>query len=218
MKHRHFTALLLLAFSWGLSPATSAQTAAKAPLPVVLIVGDSLSAEYGLRRGSGWVALLQAEIDRQGPAARVVNASISGDTTSGGRSRLPALLRQHQPAVVVIELGGNDALRGLPLAMTQENLNDMVRQSKASGARVLLLGMEMPPNYGAQYSEAFKRVYTQVAKTQSVVLVPFFLTGVADAADPLALFQSDRIHPNEQAQPIMLRNVWPRLRRLLAPR
>ena len=218
MKHRHVTALLLLAFSWGLSPATSAQTAAKAPLPVVLIVGDSLSAEYGLRRGSGWVALLQAEIDRQGPAARVVNASISGDTTSGGRSRLPALLRQHQPAVVVIELGGNDALRGLPLAMTQENLNDMVRQSKAAGARVLLLGMEMPPNYGAQYSEAFKRVYTQVAKTQSVALVPFFLTGVADAADPLALFQSDRIHPNEQAQPIMLRNVWPRLRRLLAPR
>jgi acyl-CoA thioesterase-1 len=184
----------------------------------VLIVGDSLSAEYGLRRGSGWVALLQAEIDRQGPAARVVNASISGDTTSGGRSRLPALLRQHQPAVVVIELGGNDALRGLPLTMTQDNLSEMTRQSKAAGARVLLLGMEMPPNYGAQYSEAFKRVYTQVAKTQSVALVPFFLTGVADAPDPLGLFQSDRIHPNEQAQPIMLRNVWPALRRLLAPR
>ena len=185
---------------------------------MVLIVGDSLSAEYGLRRGSGWVALLQAEIDRQGPAARVVNASISGDTTSGGRSRLPALLRQHQPAVVVIELGGNDALRGLPLTMTQDNLSEMTRQSKAAGARVLLLGMEMPPNYGAQYSEAFKRVYTQVAKTQSVALVPFFLTDVADAPDPLALFQSDRIHPNEQAQPIMLRNVWPALRRLLAPR
>ena len=209
---------MLLAFSWGLSPATWAQTAAKNPLPVVLIVGDSLSAEYGLRRGSGWVALLQAEIDRQGPAARVVNASISGDTTSGGRSRLPALLRQHQPAVVVIELGGNDALRGLPLTMTQDNLNDMARQSKAAGARVLLLGMEMPPNYGAQYSEAFKRVYTQVAQAQSVALVPFFLTGVADAKDPLALFQSDRIHPNEQAQPIMLRNVWPALRRLLASR
>ena len=195
-----------------------AQAAAQANTPVVLIVGDSLSAEYGLRRGSGWVALLQTQIDTQGPAARVVNASISGDTTSGGRSRLPALLRQHQPQVVVIELGGTDALRGLPLTMTQDNLNEMTRQSKAAGARVLLLGMEMPPNYGAQYSEAFKRVYTQVAKTQSVALVPFFLTGVADAPDPLALFQSDRIHPNEQAQPIMLRNVWPALRRLLAPR
>ncbi len=195
-----------------------AQSAAKAPSPVVLIVGDSLSAEYGLRRGSGWVALLQAEIDRQGPPARVVNASISGDTTSGGRSRLPALLRQHQPAVVVIELGGNDALRGLPLSMTQDNLSEMTRLSKAAGARVLLLGMEMPPNYGAKYGAAFKRLYSDVAKAQSVALVPFFLAGVADGPDPLALFQSDRIHPNEQAQPIMVRNVWPVLRRLLQPR
>lgn len=195
-----------------------AQSAAKAPSPVVLIVGDSLSAEYGLRRGSGWVALLQAEIDRQGPPARVVNASISGDTTSGGRSRLPALLRQHQPAVVVIELGGNDALRGLPLSMTQDNLSEMTHLSKAAGARVLLLGMEMPPNYGAKYGAAFKRLYSDVAKAQSVALVPFFLAGVADGPDPLALFQSDRIHPNEQAQPIMVRNVWPVLRRLLQPR
>jgi acyl-CoA thioesterase I len=218
LKHRHFTALLLLAVSWGLSPMAWAQSAAKAPSPVVLIVGDSLSAEYGLRRGSGWVALLQAEIDRQGPPARVVNASISGDTTSGGRSRLPALLRQHQPTVVVIELGGNDALRGLPLTMTQDNLSEMTRLSKAAGARVLLLGMEMPPNYGAKYGAAFKRLYSDVAKAQSVALVPFFLAGVADGPDPLALFQSDRIHPNEQAQPIMVRNVWPVLRRLLQPR
>ena len=217
MKHRHFNALLLLAVSWGFCFGAQAQTPSSNS-PVVLIVGDSLSAEYGLRRGSGWVALLQAELDRQGPAARVVNASISGDTTSGGRSRLAALLRQHRPQVVVIELGGNDALRGLPLTMTQDNLSDMTRQAKAAGARVLLLGMEMPPNYGTQYSEAFKRVYTQVAKTQSVALVPFFLTGVADAKDPLALFQSDRIHPNEQAQPIMMRNVWPALRRLLPSR
>jgi acyl-CoA thioesterase-1 len=217
LKHRHFNALLLLAVSWGFCFGAQAQTPSSNS-PVVLIVGDSLSAEYGLRRGSGWVALLQAELDRQGPAARVVNASISGDTTSGGRSRLAALLRQHRPQVVVIELGGNDALRGLPLTMTQDNLSDMTRQAKAAGARVLLLGMEMPPNYGTQYSEAFKRVYTQVAKTQSVALVPFFLTGVADAKDPLALFQSDRIHPNEQAQPIMMRNVWPALRRLLPSR
>jgi acyl-CoA thioesterase-1 len=217
LKHRHFNALLLLAVSWGFCFGAQAQTPSSNS-PVVLIVGDSLSAEYGLRRGSGWVALLQAELDRQGPAARVVNASISGDTTSGGRSRLAALLRQHRPQVVVIELGGNDALRGLPLTMTQDNLSDMTRQAKAAGARVLLLGMEMPPNYGTQYREAFKRVYTQVAKTQSVALVPFFLTGVADAKDPLVLFQSDRIHPNEQAQPIMMRNVWPALRRLLPSR
>jgi acyl-CoA thioesterase-1 len=205
--------------AWGFSLACLAQNTApnNAP-PVVLIVGDSLSAEYGLRRGSGWVALLQAQIDAQGPAARVVNASISGDTTSGGRSRLAALLRQHQPKVVIIELGGNDALRGLPLTMTQDNLSDMTRRSKAAGARVLLLGMEMPPNYGSQYSESFKRVFTQVAKAQGVALVPFFLTGVADAKDPLALFQSDRIHPNEQAQPIMMRNVWPSLRQLLSQR
>jgi acyl-CoA thioesterase-1 len=183
-----------------------------------LVVGDSLSAEYGLARGTGWVALLQKQLATEKPGVEVINASISGDTTSGGRSRVPALLRQHQPQVVVIELGGNDALRGLPLTMTQDNLSEMTRQSKATGARVLLLGMEMPPNYGAQYSEAFKRVYTQVAQTHSVALVPFFLTGVADAPDPLALFQSDRIHPHEQAQPVMLRNVWPRLRRLLAPR
>ncbi|MEY4506170.1 MAG: hypothetical protein RL297_748 [Pseudomonadota bacterium] len=205
--------------AWGFSLSCLAQNTApnNAP-PVVLIVGDSLSAEYGLRRGSGWVALLQAQIDAQGPAARVVNASISGDTTSGGRSRLAALLRQHQPKVVIIELGGNDALRGLPLTMTQDNLSDMTRRSKAAGARVLLLGMEMPPNYGTQYSESFKRVFTQVAQAQAVALVPFFLTGVADAKDPLALFQSDRIHPNEQAQPIMMRNVWPSLRRLLSQR
>jgi acyl-CoA thioesterase-1 len=219
LKHRHFNALIMGFLAWGFSLSCLAQNTApnNAP-PVVLIVGDSLSAEYGLRRGSGWVALLQAQIDAQGPAARVVNASISGDTTSGGRSRLAALLRQHQPKVVIIELGGNDALRGLPLTMTQDNLSDMTRRSKAAGARVLLLGMEMPPNYGTQYSESFKRVFTQVAQAQAVALVPFFLTGVADAKDPLALFQSDRIHPNEQAQPIMMRNVWPSLRRLLSQR
>ena len=193
-----------------------AQTGARrGPL---LVVGDSLSAEYGLERGCGWVALMQQRLAREKVAIEVVNASISGDTTSGGRSRLPALLRQHRPQVVVIELGGNDALRGLPLSMTQDNLREMTRLSKAAGARVLLLGMEMPPNYGAQYGAAFKRLYSDVAKAQSVALVPFFLAGVADGPDPLALFQSDRIHPNEQAQPIMMRNVWPALRRLLQPR
>lgn len=182
------------------------------------MVGDSLSAEYGLQRGSGWAALLQERLNREKVQARVVNASISGDTTSGGRSRLPALLRQHQPSVVVIELGGNDALRGLPMSTTRDNLSAMVQASTAAGARVLLLGMEMPPNYGARYAQEFRDVFTNVAKQGKAALVPFFLKGVADLPDPTKLFQNDRIHPNEQAQPIMLDNVWPALRPLVGKR
>ncbi len=181
----------------------------------ILVVGDSLSAEYGIRRGSGWVALLQERLQTQKVPATVVNAGISGDTTSGGRSRLPALLSQHKPAIVVIELGANDALRGLPLTMTRENLTDMVRQSRQAGARVLLVGMEMPPNYGARYTQEFRDMFASVAKAEKVPLVPFLLRGVADAPDALSLFQSDRIHPNEKAQPILLDNVWPELRKLL---
>ena len=179
------------------------------------MVGDSLSAEYGLRRGSGWVALLETRLQERKLPYRVVNASISGDTTSGGRSRLPALLTQHQPAVVVIELGGNDALRGLPLEMTEQNLRAMTQAAQKAGARVLLAGMQMPPNYGATYTQQFAALYARVAQAQKAALVPFFLKGVADAADPLSLFQSDRIHPNEQAQPLMLDNVWPVLAPLL---
>lgn len=181
----------------------------------MLIVGDSLSAEYGLKRGSGWVALLQERLVQQKVPARVVNASISGDTTSGGRSRLAALLRQHRPSVVVIELGGNDALRGLPLGMTRENLTAMVRAAREAGARVLLVGMEMPPNYGAKYAQEFREVFSTVAQAEKTGLVPFFLQGVADGPDPLRYFQNDRIHPNESAQARMLDNVWPELRKLL---
>jgi acyl-CoA thioesterase-1 len=185
---------------------------------VVLVIGDSLSAEYGLRRGSGWVALLEQRLAQQKTPARVVNASISGDTTSGGRSRLAPLLRQHRPAVVVIELGGNDALRGLPLSMTSENLRAMARQSRDAGARVLLLGMEMPPNYGATYAKEFRQLFAAVAQQEKAALVPFFLKGVADRADPTRLFQSDRIHPNEAAQSVMLDNVWQSLMPLLPKR
>lgn len=192
-----------------------AAPAAGAGEHVVLIVGDSLSAEYGLRRGSGWVALLQQRLERERIRARVVNASISGDTTSGGRSRLPALLRQHRPTVVVIELGGNDALRGLPLDMTRNNLAEMTRAAKAAGARVMLAGMQMPPNYGRRYAEDFANLFVQVAKAEDVPLLPFFLAGVADVPDAEKLFQADRIHPNEQAHPIILDNVWPVLRPLL---
>ncbi|WP_232788347.1 arylesterase [Macromonas nakdongensis] len=186
--------------------------------PVVLVLGDSLSAEYGLRRGSGWVALLSAQLAQERRALRVVNASVSGDTTSGGRSRLPALLAQHRPAVLVLELGGNDALRGLPLEMTRANLAAMARAGREAGARVLLLGMEMPPNYGARYAADFRRVFTDVARQEATGLVPFFLRGVADGPNPVALFQADRIHPNEQAQAQMRDNVWPELRKLLPRR
>jgi acyl-CoA thioesterase-1 len=209
-NRRHFNAIALCAGAAGLWPAL-----ALAREPVVLIVGDSLSSEYGLRRGTGWVALLENRLQAERLPARVVNASISGDTTAGGRSRLPALLRTHRPAVVVIELGGNDALRGLPMQTTRDNLRSMVQASQQAGARVLLVGMEMPPNYGARFAQEFRQVFADVARSDNVPLVPFLLKGVADGPDPLALFQSDRIHPNEAAQAIMLDNVWPSLRRLL---
>lgn len=188
-----------------------------ATTPVILVLGDSLSAEYGLARGSGWVALLEQRLAREKIAARVVNASISGDTTSGGRSRLPALLAQHKPTHVIVELGGNDALRGLPLAMTQNNLTTMARAAKAAGARVLLVGMQVPPNYGRQYGEAFAALFGSVAKAEGTALVPFLLKGVADVPDSEALFQPDRIHPKEAAHPTMLGNVWPALRSILSP-
>ncbi len=185
------------------------------PASTILIVGDSLSAEYGLRRSSGWVTLLEQKVKTVAATTQVINASISGDTSSGGLSRLPDLLLQHKPNVVVIELGGNDALRGMPLAMTQENLTAMALAARQAGARVLLLGMQVPPNYGKTYSQRFSRLYADVAKAQRTGLVPFLLKGVADAPDEAALFQADRIHPNEQAQAILLANVWPELKKLL---
>jgi len=145
----------------------------------------------------------------------VVNASISGETTSGGRSRLPALLKQHGPALLVIELGGNDALRGLPLTMTQANLVAMAQAGKAAGAQVLIVGMQVPPNYGSKYAQDFSALFAAVAKSEGAALVPFLLQGVADAANAESQFQADRIHPNAQAQARMLDNVWPVLRPLL---
>ena len=190
---------------------------ARAKTPgVILVVGDSLSAEYGLKRGAGWVALLEQRLREQNKPVTVVNASISGDTTSGGRSRLGALLAQHQPTVVVIELGGNDALRGLPLQTSQDNLQAMVQACQAARAKVLLLGMQVPPNYGADYSAQFATMYTSVAKAKSVALVPFFLKGVADVPDAEKMFQNDRIHPVEAAHPTLLNNVWPALSKLIA--
>ena len=210
LTRRHFNWTLLALVSWGLVATVQAS-----PNTRILVVGDSLSAEYGLARGTGWVALLQNQLDKDKPGAQVINASISGDTTSGGRSRLPALLKRHQPSHVIIELGGNDALRGLPMNMTQGNLLDMTQKAQAAGAKVLLLGMQMPPNYGADMARQFEAAFAQVAKTQKAALVPFFLKGVGDDPDPLKWFQADRIHPNEAAQPRMLANVWPVLSRML---
>ncbi|SFE80809.1 arylesterase [Paracidovorax wautersii] len=219
-RRRDFIAAAALAVAAGLcaGPALAQAPAAAAPAaagPVILVVGDSLSAEYGLARGTGWVALLDKKLAAEKIAARVVNASVSGDTTSGGRSRLPALLAQHKPAVVVIELGGNDALRGLPLKNTEDNLAWMARESTKAGARVLLVGMQVPPNYGGDYARKFGAVFPAVAKAEKTGLVPFLLSGVADAPDPTRLFQADRIHPRAEAHPIMLANVWPELKKLL---
>ena len=152
---------------------------------------------------------------KESPQTKVVNASISGDTTSGGRSRLPALLAQHKPTVVVIELGGNDALRGLPLAMTQDNLQAMTQAAQASGARVLIVGMQVPPNYGQDYTKRFSDSFATVAKANKAALVPFLLKGVADVPNAAKLFQADRIHPNESAHPTILNTIWPAVRALL---
>jgi acyl-CoA thioesterase-1 len=210
---RHCIALAFLAGIAGTFPACAAAQAARTP--TILIVGDSLSAEYGLQRGSGWVALMEQRMAKEKVTAKVVNASISGDTTSGGRSRLPVLLHTHSPTLVVIELGGNDALRGLPLQMTQDNLQAMTAAAQDAGAKVLLIGMQVPPNYGQDYSNRFAATYVTVAKSRKTALVPFMLKGVADVPDAQRLFQSDRIHPNETAHPIILNNIWPSIKKLI---
>ena len=189
--------------------------AAVAATRKILVVGDSLSAEYGLVRGSGWVALLDQRLARERIGAEVVNASISGDTTSGGLARLPTLLRDHKPGLVILELGGNDALRGLPLDATRANLAEMARLAKAAGAKVLILGMQLPPNYGRAYGDRFSALFADVARAEGAALVPFMLKGVADGPQAEAMFQADRIHPLASAHPTILANVWPVLAPLL---
>ncbi len=243
-----FNALLLyagLALYLVASPASSkAATAASSskPAPRVLVIGDSLSAEYGLKRGTGWVTLLENRMAESVKATKnvknttkniaphatntpataefsIINASISGDTTSGGRSRLAPLLDLHHPTHVIIELGANDALRGLPIAMTEDNLNAMTQTALKSGAKVLLMGMQIPPNYGADYTRQFSATFAKVAKANkvgnNVGLVPFMLKGVADSPEYILLFQADRIHPTEAAQPRILANIWPELQKQL---
>ena len=199
-------ALLLLA----VSAAIAAQTPIEAK--TILVIGDSISAGYGIQRDQGWVALLEARVATLKPPHQVVNASISGDTTGGALARLPRTLEIHMPDVVVIELGGNDALRGYPVDLIEQNLDAMVTIAKNAGATVVVLGMEIPPNYGARYTQAFHAVYADVATRTGVPLVPFLLDGVA--TNP-ALMQADGIHPTAAAQPRLLDNVWPTLKALL---
>jgi acyl-CoA thioesterase-1 len=211
-RRRHFIAAVLAGCY-----AVSAIGAAGGAPGTLLVVGDSLSAEYGLKRGSGWVALLEQRLAAQKIPSHIVNASISGETTSGGRSRLPALLAQHKPEVVVIELGANDALRGLPLKMTEDNLAWMTQAAQKAGSRVLLVGVQVPPNYGSDYANRFAGLFEKVAKANKAALAPSLLGGIADDPDPTRWFQADRIHPRAEAHPRMLDNVWPELKRLLAP-
>jgi acyl-CoA thioesterase-1 len=178
----------------------------------VLVVGDSLTAEYGIARGSGWVALLEQKLKAQKIDARIVNASISGETTSGGRTRLPALLDQHKPNLVVLELGANDGLRGLPVNAAEDNLRTMISLAQKKHAKVLLVGMRMPPNYGRAYTERFAGMYQQLSTDMKVPLVPFMLDGVAQNA---ASFQADRLHPLATAHPIILNNIWPQFAPLI---
>lgn len=178
----------------------------------LLVVGDSISAALGLETSQGWVALLERRLAEQGLDHRVVNASVSGDTSAGGLARLPALLASHRPELVIIELGGNDGLRGQPPKQLQQNLAAMVEQSRSSGAEVMLLGMRLPPNYGPRYTQAFAGVYTRLAEEKQVPLVPFFLDGVGGIP---GMMQADGIHPTAQAQPKLLDNLWPVLEPML---
>ena len=195
--------------SAGLALMCMAQNAAAG---TVLIVGDSISAGFGLDTSKGWVALLGQRLKKEGFDDKVVNASISGDTSAGGLARLPAALAEHKPDVVVIELGGNDGLRGQPPAQLKQNLASMIDQSRDSGAKVLLLGMQIPPNYGKRYVEAFAKVFGDVAQKEKVPFVPFFLEGVGGHPE---LMQADGLHPAVAAQDKLLENVWPTLKPLL---
>jgi acyl-CoA thioesterase-1 len=186
----------------------------KSPDRTILVVGDSLSAEYGLQRGSGWVAVLEQRLQTEQQDYQIHNTSISGDTSSGGVARLPEALRRYQPAIVIIELGSNDALRGLSLEMTQENLAAMITMAQQAQAKVLLVGMQIPPNYGRKYAEQFQQLFPQVARKHGAALVPFLLEGIATDR---SMFQSDGIHPNEQAQAVLARNVWQQLEPMLKP-
>lgn len=181
----------------------------------VLVLGDSISAAYGMETDQGWVRLLERRLERYDPEVEVVNMSLSGETTGGGLARLPDALQRHRPDVVILELGGNDGLRGYPIERIRTNLGRMVTASRESGALVLLAGMHIPPNYGPRYVDAFHALFHELAEAPGVELVPFLLEGVATRE---SLMQRDGIHPTAEAQPLLLENIWPALEALLAQR
>ena len=180
--------------------------------PKILVYGDSLSAAYGIAKSRGWVALLDARLKREGPDYSVVNASISGETTRGGLARMPDVLARVRPAVIILQLGANDGLRGLPIERMKHNLGAMIEQAKRAGARVLLVGMQLPPNWGPEYTEAFEQAFTMLAATHGTALAPFLFAGLEDGPTH---FLPDRLHPTEAAQPIILDTVWAPLQPLL---
>jgi len=181
--------------------------------PSILIFGDSLSAAYGIGEDEGWVTLLAERLMQENSKLQVINGSVSGETTTGGRARLPSLLQRYAPTYVLIELGGNDGLRGLPLALMRENLTEMITLSKASGATVLIAGMQIPPNYGPRYTEPFYAQYAELAEEFDLYLIPFLIDGIPQQP---ALMQADGIHPKAEAQSMILDNVWPVLREAMS--
>jgi acyl-CoA thioesterase I len=202
-----------LAFAAASIPLTvHAANTPEAAKPVIVVLGDSISAEYGLPRDTGWVALMRQRLASERIDYSVANASISGDTTSGGRARMPELMQRLKPSIVIVELGANDALRGVPLSTTEDNLRTIIEQAQQGHAKVVLVGMYVPPNYGPDYTQKFHGLYGQLSQEFHVQLVPFLLAGIADKPD---MFQADQMHPNQQAQPVLLDNVWPTLKPLL---
>jgi acyl-CoA thioesterase I len=215
MLFRLFLALKIVLVSLTFFSFVAWSAPAIAENPKILIYGDSLSAAYGIPQQQGWAALLQKKLQLEPYSYDVINASISGETTSGGASRIAATLRQTKPKIVILELGANDGLRGLPIKEMTTNLSAIIQQSKKSGAKVLLVGMRIPPNYGPQYTEAFSQTYKQLGLEHKVPVVPFMLNNIA--AQP-NLIQEDGLHPNVLGQPLILENIWPELQRLLTKR
>ena len=193
--------------------ALLAPTSGQSQESIVLVMGDSISAAYGMELSQGWVALLQKRLELTHPTWKVINGSISGETAAGGLRRLPALMTTHRPGIVLIELGGNDGLRGYPINQLQENLKGLVRTAEAEGAQALLAAMEIPPNFGSRYTTLFRESFEKVAEDSDAILIPFLLANVA--VNP-ALMQADGIHPTQQAQSTIVDNVWPYLEAALA--
>jgi acyl-CoA thioesterase-1 len=207
-----FGATMMAAALVSLPLRAHAANAPEPAKPVIVVLGDSISAEYGLPRDTGWVALMRQRLADERIDYSVANASISGDTTSGGRARLPALMERLKPSIVIVELGANDALRGVPLSTTEDNLRTIIEQAQQGHAKVVLIGMYVPPNYGPDYTQKFHGLYGELSKEFHLPLVPFLLAGIVDKPD---MFQADQLHPTQQAQPVLLNNVWPAVKPLL---